>query len=95
MPRVPCGLKSGKPQSMRLKKWFSVTSPIGTLQRKIDGKTYTASYGGGDSVTFKQKGGGDSFSANVGKQQVEAMWLDDRAYGDLGAKLRHAAGRQP
>ncbi|HZN92587.1 MAG TPA: patatin-like phospholipase family protein [Myxococcales bacterium] len=62
---------------------------------RIDGKTYTASYSGGDSVTFQQKGGGDSFSSKIGKQQVEAMWLDDRAYGDLGAKLRHAAGRRP
>ncbi|HVE86710.1 MAG TPA: patatin-like phospholipase family protein [Myxococcales bacterium] len=60
---------------------------------KIDGKTYTASYGGGDTVTFRQKGGTDSFSSSIGKQKIESMWLDDRAYGDLGAKLRQAAGR--
>jgi len=60
---------------------------------KIDGKTYVASYGGGDSVSFKQKGGNDSFSTKIGQQQIEAMWLDDEAYNDLPGKLRQAAGR--
>jgi NTE family protein len=60
---------------------------------QIDGKTYVASYNGGDTVTFKQKGGSDSFSKNIGQQQIESMWLDDRAYGDLPGKLRQATGR--
>jgi hypothetical protein len=60
---------------------------------KIDGKTYVASYAGGDSVSFKQKGGSDAFSTRIGQQQIEAMWLDDEAYNDLPGKLRQAAGR--
>jgi NTE family protein len=60
---------------------------------QIDGKTYVASYTGGDSVSFKQKGGSDTFSTKIGQQKVESMWLDDQAYGDLPGKLRQAAGR--
>jgi NTE family protein len=61
---------------------------------QVNGRTYTATYSGGDTVRLQEKGGRDSFNLNLGKQKIESMWLDDKAYGDLPAKLQHEAKKQ-
>lgn len=65
-----------------------------TREVRMNGRTYTATYSGGDGVRFQQKGGGAHFDLRLNKQKIESMWLDDRAYGDLPAKLRHEAQKQ-
>jgi len=49
------------------------------------GKTFQARYQGGDVVTFTS--GKDSYDLHIGKQKIEAMWLDGQAFGDLSAQL--------
>lgn len=55
----------------------------------LNGQTYQASYAGGDTVTFTSASGGKT-QVNIGKQQIEAMYLDNLAFGDLSAQLGQA-----
>jgi NTE family protein len=53
------------------------------------GKNYTASYSGGDTVTFTGADGKRK-DVKLGQGTIDAMWLDGQAFGDLSAQLRKA-----
>jgi NTE family protein len=53
------------------------------------GKSYTASYNGGDVVTFAAADGKRK-DVKLGQGKIDAMWLDGQAFGDLSAQLRKA-----
>lgn len=55
------------------------------------GRTYVATYSGGDKVHFQQKGGKDKFDVQLGKNKIDSMYLDHMAFGDLAPKLGKAA----
>ncbi len=55
---------------------------------KIDGKTLTASYSGGDTLSLTDANGKVE-KRKVGRQQIEAMYLDHLAFGDLSAQLSY------
>lgn len=58
---------------------------------KVGNSSYVASYSGGDSVTFKQQGGNDSFSLKLGANKIKSMMIDGASFGDLAAQLAQAA----
>ncbi len=62
-----------------------------SLEVKTRGKTYVATYSGGDKVQFQEKGGRDKFDVKLGKDKVEAFYLDHMSFGDLAPKLGKAA----
>ncbi|HVE88013.1 MAG TPA: patatin-like phospholipase family protein [Myxococcales bacterium] len=53
------------------------------------GNRYTASYSGGDTVTFVGADGKKK-DLKLGQTQIDAMWLDNLAFGDISAQLRKA-----
>ncbi|MCP3140015.1 patatin-like phospholipase family protein [Pyxidicoccus xibeiensis] len=58
-------------------------------QVRIWGEPFRVTYSGGDTVVATAANG-KRHEVKLGKQQIEAMWLDDQAFGDLGAQLSHA-----
>jgi NTE family protein len=53
------------------------------------GKQYQVSYAGGDNLIVTSKDGGHRSVLPVGKQRIEAMVLDNQAFGDLSAQLAY------
>ncbi|HEX8436130.1 patatin-like phospholipase family protein [Archangium sp.] len=53
------------------------------------GKQYQVSYAGGDNLIVTARDGGHRSVLPVGKQRIEAMYLDHQAFGDLSAQLAH------
>jgi NTE family protein len=54
---------------------------------ELKGRQYTVTYEGGDKVRLT--GGGESKEFSLGRQRIEAMYLDHQAFGDLSAQLAH------
>ena len=63
---------------------------------QMDGKSYTATYLGGDKVHF-DGADGEHFEVKLGRQNIEAMILDDLTFGDLPVKIawQVAESRKP
>ncbi|MFP2928350.1 patatin-like phospholipase family protein [Pyxidicoccus sp. 3LG] len=55
----------------------------------IWGEQFRVTYSGGDTVVATAANG-KRHEVKLGKQQIEAMWLDDQTFNDLGAQLSHA-----
>ncbi len=53
------------------------------------GKQYQVSYAGGDNLLVTPKDGGKPLTLAVGKQRIEAMYLDHQAFGDLSSQLAY------
>jgi NTE family protein len=53
------------------------------------GQQYQVSYAGGDNLIVTSKDGGHRSVLPVGKQRIEAMYLDNQAFGDLSAQLAY------
>jgi NTE family protein len=53
------------------------------------GKRYQVSYAGGDNLLVTPKDGGKPIELAVGKQRIEAMYLDHQAFGDLSSQLAY------
>lgn len=49
------------------------------------GQTFKATYNGGDVVSFTS--GNQKYDVHVGQQKIQAMWLDNVAFGDMSAQL--------
>jgi NTE family protein len=58
---------------------------------KVKGESFRVTYNGGDKVTATGADG-KPHEVKLGKQKIEAMWLDNQAFGDLGAQLSEALG---
>lgn len=58
---------------------------------KVKGETFRVTYHGGESVTATGQDG-KPHEVKLGKQKIEAMWLDNQTFGDLGAQLGEALG---
>ncbi|WP_164012633.1 patatin-like phospholipase family protein [Pyxidicoccus trucidator] len=56
---------------------------------QIWGEQFRVTYNGGDTVVATAANG-KRHEVKLGKQKIEAMWLDDKAFGDLGSQLSHA-----
>ena len=56
----------------------------------VKGKRYQVTYSGGDSLTATPDGGGKSIHLSLGRQRIEAMYLDNQAFGDLQGQLAYA-----
>jgi NTE family protein len=56
---------------------------------EIWGEQFRVTYDGGDTVTATAANG-KRHEVKLGQQKIEAMWLDDKAFGDLGTQLSHA-----
>ncbi|MFP2909538.1 patatin-like phospholipase family protein [Pyxidicoccus sp. 3LFB2] len=56
---------------------------------QIWGEPFRVTYNGGDTVVATAANG-KRHEVRLGKQKIEAMWLDDKAFGDLGSQLSHA-----
>ena len=52
----------------------------------VNGQAYTAHYQGGGSVTFTSERG-QHLTLELGKDKIDAMYLDDLAYHDLAGQL--------
>lgn len=48
---------------------------------------YTAQYSGGDNVKFTREDG-KTYDLKVGKREVQAMYLDQLAFGSLNGELK-------
>ncbi|WP_163991718.1 patatin-like phospholipase family protein [Pyxidicoccus caerfyrddinensis] len=57
----------------------------------VKGESFRVTYNGGDSVTATGADG-KHHEVKLGKQKIEAMWLDNQAFGDLNAQLSEALG---
>lgn len=57
----------------------------------LDGKTYEASYDGGDSVQLTGADG-TSHGYKLGQQKIEAMYLDNLSFHDLSSQLAYEIG---
>ncbi|OJT19288.1 phospholipase [Archangium sp. Cb G35] len=55
----------------------------------VKGKRYQVSYAGGDTLVAKPAGGGKPIELAVGRQRIEAMYLDNMAFGDLRNQLAY------
>jgi NTE family protein len=55
----------------------------------VKGKRYQVSYSGGDMLVAKPADGGKPIELKVGKQRIEAMYLDNQAFGDLKSQLAY------
>lgn len=55
----------------------------------VEGKRFQVSYSGGDMLVAKPADGGKPLELKVGKQRIEAMYLDNQAYGDLKSQLAY------
>jgi NTE family protein len=55
----------------------------------VNGKRYQVSYAGGDKLVARPEGGGRNIELQVGRQRIEAMYLDHLNFGDLQAQLAH------
>jgi NTE family protein len=55
----------------------------------VKGKRYQVSYSGGDTLVAKPADGGRPIELAVGKQRIEAMYLDNLAFGDLQSQLAY------
>lgn len=51
------------------------------------GRTFQAVYSGGDEIVLTH--GKDRHAVKLGKQEIEAMWLDGQAFGCLEAELKN------
>ncbi len=60
------------------------------LPVEVHGKRYQVSYSGGDMLVARPDGSGREIELKLGRQQIEAMYLDHQAYGDLEAQLSYA-----
>lgn len=58
---------------------------------KVKGESFRVTYNGGDKVTATGADG-KPHEVKLGKQKIEAMWLDHQAFGDLNAQLSEALG---
>ncbi|HZH13475.1 MAG TPA: hypothetical protein VE057_03835 [Archangium sp.] len=56
---------------------------------EVKGKQYQVSYAGGDTLVATPAGGGKRIELAVGKQRIEAMYLDNVAFGDLQNQLAY------
>lgn len=56
---------------------------------QLNGKTYRATYAGGDRVNFTSNTG-QQYSVSIGKDQLENWFCDDLAFGDLTSRLKMA-----
>ncbi|QSQ22112.1 patatin-like phospholipase family protein [Pyxidicoccus parkwayensis] len=57
----------------------------------VKGESFRVTYNGGESVTATGKDG-KPHEVKLGKQKIEAMWLDNQTFGDLNAQLSEALG---
>jgi NTE family protein len=57
----------------------------------VKGESFRVTYNGGDKVTATGADG-KPHEVKLGKQKIEAMWLDNQAFGDLNAQLSEALG---
>ena len=55
----------------------------------VKGKRYQVSYAGGDNLVATPADGGKRIELAVGKQRIEAMYLDHQSFGDLQAQLAY------
>ena len=56
----------------------------------VKGQKYQVSYSGGDSLTATPASGGRPITLKMGQQRIEAMYLDNQAFGDLKNQLAYA-----
>ncbi len=56
---------------------------------QVWGEPFRVTYNGGDSVVATAANG-KRHEVKLGQQKIEAMWLDDKTFGDLDAQLSHA-----
>jgi NTE family protein len=56
----------------------------------VKGQKYQVSYSGGDSLTATPANGGRAITLNMGQKKIEAMYLDNQAFGDLKNQLAYA-----
>jgi NTE family protein len=57
-----------------------------TVRLNVDGVMYTGNYSGGSNIPFTGPRG-DLRVLRIDQQELEAMYLDHMAFGDLGARL--------
>ncbi|PTL83271.1 patatin-like phospholipase family protein [Vitiosangium sp. GDMCC 1.1324] len=55
----------------------------------VKGKHYQVSYAGGDTLVATPADGGKRIELAVGRQRIEAMYLDNMAFGDLKSQLAY------
>lgn len=64
-------------------------SPLNfTRDVQLNGKSYQATYKGGDRVDFTTNG--QKYSVNIGKDQIENWFCDDLAFHDISSRLQIA-----
>ena len=59
------------------------------VQVENEGHRYRATYSGGDSVHFQALDGSKDIDLKLGKQKIDAMYLDDEAFRDLPYQLSY------
>jgi NTE family protein len=59
------------------------------VQVENEGHRYRATYGGGDTVRFQALDGSKDIDLKLGKQKIDALWLDDAAFKDLPYQLSY------
>jgi len=59
------------------------------VQVENEGHRYRATYGGGDTVHFQALDGSRNIDLKLGREKIDAMWLDNAAFKDLPYQLSY------